>query len=61
VLAAVVSQHVDREEGELFPLLRHSKLDLAATGEKLAARQLQLTTAPVGRQVFREARKVMRG
>jgi hemerythrin superfamily protein len=61
VLAATVRHHVDREESELFPLLRHSKLDLAGTGEKLASRQLELATTPVDRRMFTEGRKVMGG
>jgi hypothetical protein len=61
VLGVYVGHHVAEEEGELFAMLRHSGLDLAATGEKLASRQLELSTAPLDKHVFEEGRKVLGG
>ncbi len=39
VLGDQIAHHVAEEEGELFPQVRESKLDLAALGAKLAARK----------------------
>jgi hypothetical protein len=50
-----------KEEDEIFPRLRHSRLDLMGTGERMAARKTQLATAPIGRRLIRQARKVMGG
>jgi hypothetical protein len=49
------------EEEHIFPRLRHSKLDLVGTGERMAARRSQLATRPVDRTLIRQARKVMGG
>lgn len=49
------------EEEEVFPRLRHSKLDLVGTGERMAARKSQLATRPVDRMLIRQARRVMGG
>lgn len=49
------------EEEDLFPRLRHSKLDLVGTGERMAARKNQLATQPIDRAMIRQARKVMGG
>ena len=59
VLAEYVAHHVKKEEGELFDRIRHSKLDLLGTGERMAARRTELSTTPAGRHVFRQARKVL--
>jgi len=61
VLATYVARHVKAEEEEIFPKVRHSRLDLLGTGERLAARKLELSTAHLDRQVVRRARKVMGG
>ena len=50
-----------REEKELFPLLRHSGLDLQGTGERMAARAAQLATRPLDRETIASARRVMGG
>jgi hypothetical protein len=34
-----VRQHIEEEEGELFPALRRTGSDLAALGKKIAARK----------------------
>jgi len=59
VLAEQASRLMKKEEGELFPRLRHSRLDLVGTGERMAARKTQLSTAPLDRRLIRQARKVM--
>lgn len=59
VLAAYVARHVRAEEEQIFPWVRHSRLDLLGTGERLAARKLELSTARGGQQLVRRARKVM--
>jgi hemerythrin-like domain-containing protein len=61
VLAERVRRHMKLEEDEIFPRLRHSRLDLVGTGERMAARKAELTTAPVGRRGVHQARKVMGG
>jgi hypothetical protein len=50
-----------KEEEEIFPRLRHSRLDLVGTGERMAARKTQLATAPIDRRLIHQARKVMGG
>jgi hypothetical protein len=59
VLGEDAKRHFASEESELFPLLRHAGFDLAGTGERLATRQAELSTAPPGKVVFREARRVL--
>lgn len=49
------------EEEDIFPRLRHSKLDLVGTGERMTARRSQLTTKPIDRALIHQARKVMGG
>ena len=44
VLGEYVRHHVEEEEGELFPLLRETELDLEALGRELAARKEELLT-----------------
>jgi hemerythrin superfamily protein len=61
VLATYVGHHAKAEEEQLFPKVRHSRLDLLGTGERLAARKLELSTAHLGRQTIRRARRVMGG
>lgn len=61
VLAEQASRLMKQEEAELFPRLRHSRLDLLGTGERMAARKAELGTAPFGRERVRQARKVMGG
>jgi len=60
-LGDAAKRHFKREESELFPKLRHGAFDLAGTGEKLAARQLELSTKPAGKGVIGEARHVLGG
>jgi hemerythrin HHE cation binding domain-containing protein len=64
-LVAVLGEEARRlmklEEEELFPRLRHSRLDLLGTGERMAARKAELGTAPIDRDTIRQARKVMAG
>jgi hemerythrin-like domain-containing protein len=61
VLAEQAGRHMKWEEDEIFPRLRHSRLDLVGTGERMAARKTQLATAPIDRRLIHQARKVMGG
>jgi hemerythrin superfamily protein len=60
-LAADVARHAKAEEEQIFPKVRHSRLDLLGTGERMAARKLELATAHLDRQAVRQAKKVMGG
>jgi hypothetical protein len=42
VLGEQVSHHIEEEEGELFPQVKSSKLDLVALGKKMAERKATL-------------------
>ena len=42
VLSEYVKHHVQEEEGEMFPSVRESEMDLAALGEEVAARKQEL-------------------
>jgi len=60
-LAEQAARHMKKEEDEIFPRLRHSRLDLVGTGERMAARKTQIATAPIDRELIHQARKVMGG
>jgi hypothetical protein len=61
----VLAEHAARlakcEEDQLFAGLRHSRLDLLGTGERMAALQAEVATAPMPRRQIHRARKVMGG
>jgi hypothetical protein len=61
VLGDTARRHFEVEEEDLFPMVRHAEFDLAGTGERMATRQAQLSTAPAGKATIREARRVLRG
>jgi hypothetical protein len=61
VLGEQASRHMKKEEDEIFPRLRHSRLDLLGTGERMAARKAHLVTRPIDRKTIHSARKVMGG
>lgn len=61
VLSEQAIRHMKKEEDQIFPALRHSRLDLVGTGERMAARKAELATKPLGRGAIRRARKVMGG
>jgi hypothetical protein len=61
VLGDAARRHFEVEENDLFPLVRHAEFDRAGTGELLATRQAQLSTAPADKASFREARRVLGG
>jgi hypothetical protein len=61
VLAERAAQHAKLEEDELFARLRHSRLDLLGTGERMAALAAELATAPIRRRQIHRMRKVMAG
>lgn len=60
-LGEAAKRHFEREEKELFPKLRHGKIDLAGTGEKLAARRLELSTKPLHKGAIGDAKRVLGG
>jgi hemerythrin superfamily protein len=47
VLAEQIEHHVKEEEGEMFPKVRKSGVDLVALGEKMAARKDELLAVMV--------------
>jgi hypothetical protein len=61
VLAEQICRMMKQEEEGLYPRLRHSRLDLKGTGERMASRRTELGTAPIDREGIRQARKVMGG
>jgi hypothetical protein len=60
-LGDLASRLMKAEEADIFPSLRHSKLDLVGTGERMTARRSELTTKPIDRDLIHQARKVMGG
>ena len=42
VLSEQIEHHVEEEEGEMFPKVRKTKVDLVALGEQMAARKAEL-------------------
>jgi hypothetical protein len=60
-LGDLASRLMKAEEEDIFPRLRHSKLDLVGTGERMTARRSELTTRPIDRAQIHQARKVMGG
>jgi hypothetical protein len=61
LLGDATRRHFEVEEEDLFTLVRHADFDLAGTGERLATRQSELSTAPAGKAQLREARRVLGG
>jgi hypothetical protein len=61
VLGDTAHRHFEVEEKDLFPLVRRADFDRAGTGELLATRQAQLSTAPAGKAQLREGRRVLGG
>lgn len=43
VLSEQIEHHVKEEEGDMFPKVRHTAVDLDALGKEMAARKEQLT------------------
>lgn len=47
VLSEQIEHHVEEEEGEMFPKVRKTKVDLVALGEEMAARKEELMASAV--------------
>ena len=47
VLSEQIEHHVEEEEGEMFPKVRKTKVDLVALGEQMAARKEELMAGAV--------------
>ncbi|MTV39366.1 hemerythrin domain-containing protein [Duganella radicis] len=47
VLSEMIDHHVEEEEGEMFPKVRKTKLDLEELGEAMAARKEAIELPPV--------------